>query len=1186
MMDQARREHTRRRPRIPLSTGFILALVLSVVAGAASGVEQKGLVLWLDATDASTITLDEFGRVTSWSDKSPSRCQAEQTDAAARPKVAARSIGQEPALRFEGGQWLNLGRSCPALSLKSGQPFTIVALCRVADENSGTLIAQGGGANATRAYHFYLAPGRIGAIVHGGRAEGKCPRGPGLLALVCDGKTATGYSDGLKVLSLKVSKGGSNADVLVGARRETDDNTGASWPLQGDLAELIVYNRALNAKELHALTVELAKKYRLAEPLDAATALAAMKTPADFARLSLYAEELAVLPQAPARLREFLAKHPAAATDVAELLVRIAEKNRLGDELAELAGELLGSKDAFARGLAEWTIAMKVGGENNGQEARWGGADPPAWYRAYAALSHEARVQADHVRQAVSLGIHQDSGRLAASLRNMQARAQRMNDAFAHGGASEELVKAVADCADQLGAVAGKLDRPSADLSAARGLWLQARSRLREIVLDSAAPHARQLVFLKQFAPHTVRNITRSYTWKHKPGGDVCVLEDLRGASLRRVLDGRLGPGYVWGLDLWYDADRVVFSYARLPNWPPPVDTADYGVEGRNVLMLRTLFEPIHVYECDLAGGPVRQLTGDPYWSDFEPTYCPSGDVVFASDRCGRSAECGNDTYDHTNPNLYILSRSAPREGQVRKLTDSKDIDRYPHALDDGSIAYTHWEYQERHFMETHALWTVRPDGRASDALYKHHMRAPLALRDARSVSGTGKVVAIATGHHTFAYGPVVVIDPSHGANEPGGLRVLTPGIRPQEGAMAGQPVDGGGVIDAGGLYQTPWALNETTFLAAYAYARPNCTGTAGVDSNGFGLYVIDVFGNRELLVRDPLLSCTTPIPLSKRPRPPVLNPKETPAPGGERRAVCYVPDVYEGMDPSVARGTIKHIRVAQRVPWPFDPKLGQHDYIPGNAGTKRIDFQDWAPVRVIGTADVETDGSAHFTVPADTALYFQALDERGMEVLRMRSFVSLSPGEVRGCRGCHESQTAAPARGGPPLALRRPARAPEPPAWGGDKLLGYEWLVQPILDRRCTSCHGPKDPDGGIDLSSTRADDGLMQSYRTMFGLGPGLTKPTLKVLVACSDRFDHADVTRPRQFGSHVSPLVRVLLDDKLHREKARLSPAEWTALVTWVDANAPYFDAFLNKRPADGGEPRREILPRLEPLPVVAR
>jgi hypothetical protein len=293
--------------------------------------------------------------------------------------------------------------------------------------------------------------------------------------------------------------------------------------------------------------------------------------------------------------------------------------------------------------------------------------------------------------------------------------------------------------------------------------------------------------------------------------------------------------------------------------------------------------------------------------------------VVFASDRSGKAAECGNTTYDHNNPGLHIYSR---RDGSIRQLTDSKDIDRYPHSLDDGRIAYTHWEYQERHFMEVHALWTLRPDGSMSDALFKHHMQAPCGLRDTRSVGGSTKMVSIATGHHTFAYGPVVLVDPAWGTNNVAGLRIVTPGVRPQEGPMAGQPVDGGGVRDAGGLYHTPFGVDETCFLASYCYARAKCTAPGGADSNGFGVYLIDVYGNRELLWRDPLYSCVFPMPLKARTRPPrVPDMTREAVPTG--KAVCYVTDVYDGL-PGVERGTIKYLRIAQHVAWPFDRQFGQ----------------------------------------------------------------------------------------------------------------------------------------------------------------------------------------------------------------------------------------------------------------------
>ena len=65
---------------------------------------------------------------------------------------------------------------------------------------------------------------------------------------------------------------------------------------------------------------------------------------------------------------------PAAAAD---LLWRIAQKDRLTDELASIAGELLGHEDPFVRALAEWAIATKVGRENGRQEIAWPRPDPP-----------------------------------------------------------------------------------------------------------------------------------------------------------------------------------------------------------------------------------------------------------------------------------------------------------------------------------------------------------------------------------------------------------------------------------------------------------------------------------------------------------------------------------------------------------------------------------------------------------------------------------------------------------------------------------------------------------------------------------------------------------------------------------------------------------------------------------------
>ena len=1203
---------------------LVFAIVMPGVALATP--TGDGLVLWLDADDGDTVTQDAAGHVSRWADKSRCANHAEQREFAAQPQYVSDALVGKPVVRFDGSAFLNLGQPA-GLDFRAGKPFTIAVVYTVRAKDYGTFLSKGGGSAGERAYQLYVAPGRNGAITYGVMRESPRASETNIAVEICDGSQADVFVNGTPSLSFKAGSASAKADVLIGARRENADNTGTFYPLKGDVAEILVYNRALSRDELGRLGGYLKTKYSLeatyVDPADVGKLVSLLVTPEAPARLDVLAESLARLEErAVPELESLLKRKPQAASAVAELLVRIAEKNRLSAGMAALAARLLDHEDPFVRGMAEWAVAMKVGGENSGQAVVWPAPQAPDWYQAWSGLSADALLVADWVRQATSQRIHRDRAKLLASVDEMIARAERMRSDFLRGHLEDESFKRITDelaalrtLRDKLADAAGDASSASGlassdELLAARRLWIEARRHLRAIVMENPALDFESLLFVKQFAPHTVRNITRSYSWKHKPGGDICVLADLKsGGDVREVIRGRLGPGYVWGVDLWWDADRVVFGYARQPNWPPDVDTANYREEGTNVFQLRKVHEPLHLFEVNVDGTALAQRTDDPYWSDFEPTYCAGGDVVFASDRCARAAECGNDTYDHTNPNLYVLSP----DGNVRHLTDSKDIDRYPHSLADGRIAYTHWEYQERHFMEVHALWTLRPDGTMSDTLFKHHMRAPCGLRDTRSVPGSTKLVSIATGHHTFAYGPVVVVDPAVGMNAEAGLEIITPGVRPQEGPMAGRPVAEGGVADQGGLYQTPWALSEKCFLVSYSYGRPNCVAPAGADSNGFALYVIDVYGNRELVHRDPVLSCTFPIPLRQRPRPPQVpdvadrrvracthatddedrglragtHAIDLPEGEGKRAcehapyATCFVPDVYDGMD-GIERGTIKHIRVAQHVGWPFDAEKGQMDYIPANAGTRRIDFQSWSPVRVIGTVPVESDGSASFTVPADTGIYFQALDERHMEIRRMRSVVSLKPGEVRGCSGCHESRAVAPTLPGSlPLALKRPPRTPTPPPWGAEKMLGYQWLVQPILDRHCVRCHGQEKPDGDLDFTATRAADGLYQSFRTMFGKLPGKKEPG-RLLVSCSNRFSNADVSKLKEFGSHQSPLVRVLLDDDLHKKEVSLDPADWLTLVTWVDANAPYYDAFFNKRRPDGGEPAREVFPQFAPFP----
>jgi hypothetical protein len=481
-------------------------------------------------------------------------------------------------------------------------------------------------------------------------------------------------------------------------------------------------------------------------------------------------------------------------------------------------------------------------------------------------------------------------------------------------------------------------------------------------------------------------------------------------------------------------------------------------------------------------------------------------------------------------------------------------------------------------------LWTIRPDGTMNDALYKSHFNEPQSVREPRSIPGSEKLVVIATGHHAPPEGAVAVVDPSLGVNNPAGLSYVTPSCSPLEGGLGSCPtVAEGGVPDRGGLYRTPWPLSEKSFLVSYAHASPGKTS--------YSAYYVDVWGNKELIHRDPVMDVLCPIPLRPRPRPPASPSTVDPE---SSCAICYVEDVNREMS-GVEPGTVRYLRISERLQWYFGKgdNTGPIRWTPGTQHSRNFGYWTWSPTRVIGTVPVEADGSAYFKVPAGLAVYFQALDENMMEVRRMRSHVEFKPGESRGCVGCHETKHYVPktVAGQSPLALRREPSIPKPPPWGDVAILDYEQMIQPIFDRHCVGCHGVTDPKAAPDLTDARDPHGFMQSYRSLFGIEKGEPTPlgegyreaypemtnleqdenalyeavkkriySPDGLLCLSNHMSGPEVTQPKQFGSHRSRLVLTLLEDEVHKKDVSLSRGEWETLVTWVDANAPYASTYF--------------------------
>lgn len=237
--------------------------------------------------------------------------------------------------------------------------------------------------------------------------------------------------------------------------------------------------------------------------------------------------------------------------------------------------------------------------------------------------------------------------------------------------------------------------------------------------------------------------------------------------------------------------------------------------------------------------------------------------------------------------------------------------------------------------------------------------------------------------------------------------------------------------------FMKPFPLSEKYFLVACKPAKEAL----------WGIYLVDVFDNLTLIAEQEGEGLTAPIPLVKRETPPVIPSKIKP---DSKEATVFIQDIYEGEGTQgVPRGTIKALRIfAYEYAYILAPS--DHDAQGIQSG--------WDIKRILGTVPVEEDGSALFTIPANTPISIQPLDKDGTAIQWMRSWLTGMPGEIVSCVGCHEDQNSIPIPKRT-IASAKQARRLETPE-GGVRPFTFRLEVQPVLDRNCVSCHNGKMPN------------------------------------------------------------------------------------------------------------------------------
>lgn len=598
------------------------------------------------------------------------------------------------------------------------------------------------------------------------------------------------------------------------------------------------------------------------------------------------------------------------------------------------------------------------------------------------------------------------------------------------------------------------------------------------------------------------------------PGGALCLVEmDGLYGTVRTLVDEP--DGLVRDPDVSYDGRRVLFARRT------SMTDDDY-----------------HLYEMSVAGGAIRQITSGRGVADYEGAYLPGGHIVFNSTRCQQIVDC----WWSDVSNLYACDADGR---YLRRLGFDQVHTNYPQVMPDGRIIYTRWDYNDRGQLFPQPLFQMSADGTGQTEFYGNNSWFPTTILHARGIPGTAKVLCVLSGHHTYQKGKLAIVDPGRGRRENQGVQLVAP-VRPTEAVK----VDMYGY--QGEQFQYPYPLSETEFLVAFSTeGSRKARDQAG---KPFGVYFMTIEGERELLAADPKISCSQPVPVVARPEPPV-RPRLVDY--RKPQGVYYLQDVYAGPGlAGVARGTIRRLRV---VALEFRAAGVGSNRNEGPAGAALISTPisiggAWDVKRVLGTAEVYDDGSAAFTVPARTPVYFQALDEKGHAVQTMRSWSTLQPGERLACAGCHEHKnTAPPAAAGITQAMKAGPQElaplePSPAGYAGG--FSFPKLIQPILDKHCTSCHNCRavaEGESTISLEGTGTlDPGSLKHWSDAYR---ALADPKLCRWVSPQSA---PPMLPPYHAGASQSELIRLL---EAGHEDCKLSSREMQTIACWIDLAVPF-------------------------------
>ncbi|HVS54523.1 MAG TPA: hypothetical protein VHD62_19360 [Opitutaceae bacterium] len=209
--------------------------------------------LRLFLTAGAGVTLDGSGNVSTWADQSGLSHDATQATSGQRPLWVDSALNGQPVLRFDGADD-TLALPDFISSATAGEVFLVGRLADEPNETNSVFQFGTGGGTVYTDGTLYDDFGITDSTGHAGPPLGRLQQ-PHIFdsSVSVTGESISRFN-GIEYLIRSGQTVSFRTDPLIGG-----DQGGGHFP--GDVAEMIVYNRALNASERKAMNIYLALKY-------------------------------------------------------------------------------------------------------------------------------------------------------------------------------------------------------------------------------------------------------------------------------------------------------------------------------------------------------------------------------------------------------------------------------------------------------------------------------------------------------------------------------------------------------------------------------------------------------------------------------------------------------------------------------------------------------------------------------------------------------------------------------------------------------------------------------------------------------------------------------------------------------------------------------------------------------------